>query len=168
MIPPLDPILWQMNPVHTDQPYFTKIHSNIILPAFPSCFKPKYFMHFSCHLRVTCLTHPIFLDLIIVAILSEAGSLQSLPLSWAQIFSSAPCSQTFSVSAPPLEWETKFHTHTKQQVKVMVLWILTSKFLETGREDKRLWTKIYTINAQWNSSKTELLSERFRMWKRNT
>jgi len=40
-----------------------------------------------------------------------------LPPSWVQIFSSAPCSHTPSVSVLPLVWEINFHTHTKQQVK---------------------------------------------------
>jgi hypothetical protein len=33
-----------------------------------------------------------------------------------QIFSSAPCSQTPSICVLPLVWETKFHTHKKQQI----------------------------------------------------
>jgi hypothetical protein len=35
-----------------------------------------------------------------------------------QISSSAPYSRTPSVFVPPSVWETKFHTHTKQQVKL--------------------------------------------------
>jgi hypothetical protein len=34
--------------------------------------------------------------------------------SLVHIFSLEPCSETPSVDALPLMWETKFHTHTKQ------------------------------------------------------
>jgi hypothetical protein len=32
----------------------------------------------------------------------------------------APCSRTPSIYVLPLVWETKFHTHTKQQVELQV------------------------------------------------
>jgi len=36
---------------------------------------------------------------------------------------------------------TKFHTHTKQQAKLLVLYILIFKFLDSKLEDKRLCTE---------------------------
>jgi hypothetical protein len=35
-----------------------------------------------------------------------------------QIFSSVSSSQTLSIYAPPSAWDTKSHTHTKQQLKL--------------------------------------------------
>jgi hypothetical protein len=46
-----------------------------------------------------------------------SSNLPSLNLSSAQIFSSAPRSQTPSVCVPPSMLETKFRTHTKPQAK---------------------------------------------------
>jgi len=39
-------------------------------------------------------------------------------LSLFQIFSFTPYSQTSSTYGPPSMWATKFHTHTKQQIKL--------------------------------------------------
>jgi hypothetical protein len=38
------PILSQMNPVHTFPPYFSKVHSNIILPFIPVSSSPSDFL----------------------------------------------------------------------------------------------------------------------------
>jgi len=53
------------------------------------------------------------------------SNLLLLPPSQIQIFSSAP-SQEPSLCVHSLVWKTKFHTHTKQEVK---LWFLSSVFI---------------------------------------
>lgn len=74
----------------------------------------------------TCLAHLILLDLITVMILAKCANydahhykafsvLLSLPLSYAQIFSSALSSQTSAVCVLPLIQKTKCHFHTKRQ-----------------------------------------------------
>jgi hypothetical protein len=61
--PPLVPIQSQMNPVHTFPPYFSKIHSNIILPSTPRSYelplpftdlRQKFCIHFP---YLPCVLH---------------------------------------------------------------------------------------------------------------
>jgi len=78
-----------------------------------------------CHTRATSPAYLIILDFITRIIFGEdcrslSSSLCSFftPLlprpSYAQIFSSAPYSQTPSACVLPSMWTTKFHTHTKK------------------------------------------------------
>jgi hypothetical protein len=46
------------------------------------------------------------------------SSLLPFPVSYIQIFSSAPCSKTPSICVLPLVSQIKFHAHTKQEVKL--------------------------------------------------
>jgi hypothetical protein len=51
-------------------------------------------------------------------------------------------SQTLSVYARPLVWETKFRTHTKNWHNYVFFFIfLTFTFLDSRQDDKRLWTE---------------------------
>jgi hypothetical protein len=101
-------------------------------------------------MRATCPAYVILLELITLMVYGEAyklwsSSLCSLiqPPTTSSILGSnsvsAPC-QTPPVYVLPLVWETKFHTHTTQQVK-LVLYVLIFKFLKRRREDMRCWTE---------------------------
>jgi hypothetical protein len=79
-VPPLVPILSQLDPVHTPTFHFLKIHLNIILPSTPGsskwslslCFPNKTL--YTPHLfpmRATCPAHLIILDSITRTILGE-------------------------------------------------------------------------------------------------
>jgi hypothetical protein len=76
-------------------------------------------------MRVTCLAHLIFIDLICPMLFGDVYKLWSSSLcnvmhspvtqsSLVQILSLEPCSQTPSVYVLPLMWGATFHTHTRQ------------------------------------------------------
>jgi hypothetical protein len=62
---PLVPILSNMHVVHIFPLYFPKIHSNIILPSMPSSFAWPLLLYpfLNFHIRATCPSHVILLDL---------------------------------------------------------------------------------------------------------
>jgi hypothetical protein len=103
------------------------IHFNNIQPVmllsgnFISCFLSTNMGGFVMYpMRATCIInhiliflpwkHPLNSTKVIFAILLL------LPTSEVEIVPSALCSQILSICVQPLEWDTKFHTHTKQRV----------------------------------------------------
>jgi hypothetical protein len=113
---PLVPVLSQMHPVHNFLNYFPNIQSNISLPSTPRSSElslpfrfpqPKCRMYLSL-MRATCPTYFILLDFITILYFVKRAnyeashyaifsSLTSFRPSWAQIFCSAPCSDTLSL-----------------------------------------------------------------------
>jgi hypothetical protein len=110
-------------------------------------YQSKFYVYFSslqCALHH--LLHPPSLDHLknmwvrgqITQLLIMQFPTAPLPLhpSYVQIFPSAPCSQTPSVCVLPLMWQTKFHTHTKQQVKLYFVYFKLYVFRQqTGRQE---------------------------------
>jgi len=127
--PSLVIILSQMNPVHI-------FHLQAVLSKFShQSFLPIHHGSYPCYMPV----HPIIHDLITLIIFGEAlkllsSSLRSLlqsPVTSSLLCLNILLSTAFSKRHLPLTWETKFHTHTKQQVKVQ-LRIFLSLIFETG------------------------------------
>ena len=136
--PPLVPILSQLDPVHTphiplpEGPFYyppiytwvSQVVSFAQVSAPKRCirlFSPPYVLHappvslFSSlspaeyWVRSTDPSAPLY----------AASSIHLLPhSSWAELFSSAPYSQTPSACVPPSVSATKFHTHKKQQAEL--------------------------------------------------
>jgi hypothetical protein len=77
-------------------------------------------MHAACPSNLTLLdlVSLIFSEAYIFWSLSLCSLLLPIPPSYIHIFFSVCCSQTSSFYVLPLMWETKFHAHAKQQVKL--------------------------------------------------
>jgi hypothetical protein len=141
-IPPPTSILSHMNQIRTLQPYFPKISFNIVLSSTPRSFKwslsfrlsSQNFVRIS-HLpnscQMVCPCHlPLFDDpnniwwihiiklLIMQFFFHPPVTSSALSLN---VLLSSPFSNTVSLCSS-INVETKFHTHTKQEVK---LWFCT-------------------------------------------
>ena len=124
--PPFGPILSQTNPVHAH--YFFKIHIHITLPSKPGSSKkslsPRYpQQNPSSPIRAKYPAHLILLDMITWITYGEVLTVQCPTVPTYLVprspkYTSVP-SQTPSAYAPPSMWQTKFHTHTKQQAPVI-------------------------------------------------
>jgi len=108
-------------------PTSLKIHFNIILPYTPR--SPKWSLCLSYPHQNPVYTLPVHLTVLICspeqymmsstdhkALRYVVFSCPLLPCpSYAKISSSASYSRTYLAYVSPSVWETKFHTHTKQQ-----------------------------------------------------
>jgi hypothetical protein len=157
--PPTVPILGQPNPVHIPTSHLVEIRPNIIHPSAPRSpqWYPSPRFYPQDPIRPPLLTHTSHMP-------SPSNSSRfyhrTILGEEYRSFSSSPCSllhspvttslpgpnivstlysQTPSASFPLSMSATKFHTHTKQQAKL--LYILIFKFLDSNLEDKRFCTK---------------------------
>jgi hypothetical protein len=74
---PVAPVLSQMHPVHTFQPYFPKTHSNLN-GLFLSCFPTKIFYEFLISpMHATYPIHLTLIDFITLILFGEACKLQN-------------------------------------------------------------------------------------------
>ena len=138
-VPTTHPLPNQLDPVHTPTSHFLKIHLNVIFPSTPGSSKWSSSLRFphqnavytsplshTCHVprpsHSSGFDHP---NKVWWGVQSHWAphyvvfcSPLLLPTSKAQIFSSAPYSQTPSAYVTFSIWATKFYTHTKQQAKL--------------------------------------------------
>jgi hypothetical protein len=131
-------LLNQLNPVHTLPTYIPNIEFNSIFLSMPSSSKSSLSFRFSkqilqtFHISQWYMPRPSqtlwFGHLIIRYLLNSvnhealqyetAYSHPSLHPSEVHTISSASCSKRPSICVLPWRWETKFHSHAKQQVKL--------------------------------------------------
>jgi len=135
--PAIHSIVGQINPVHVSPFNVLKIRFNIIFPSKPRSSKWSHFIRSlhqnparNCPLPSTCnMPRPCYsffiwssgwylvsTDYKVSICVFFSTSLPSHSPS-TQISSSEPYSQTPSAYVPSSMWETKFHTHTKEQAQ---------------------------------------------------
>ena len=131
-------ILGQSNPVHITTSDLLEIHPNFTNPSTPvspvvsfppvSPRRPYTLPYRNPHAPYakpisffSILSHAQYW-VIITEHLAPRYAISSIPqlprLSYVQVFSSVPISQTTAASFPPAMSATKFHTHTKQQARL--------------------------------------------------
>ena len=157
--PPPISILGQPNPVHIPTSHLLEIRLNIIHPSkprspqFPSGFPTKtLYTPLSSSIRATCPAHLILLDFITRTILGEEyrsfsfslcnllHSLITSSLLGPNILLNIMFSNTLSFLSSRNVSDQVSHPY-KTTGKIIVLYILIFKFLDSDLEDKRFWTE---------------------------
>jgi hypothetical protein len=101
-IPPPDPNLSQMNPLHTSNIMFLP-RASLFRSGLPTL---EFSVHFSSPVRAAYRAYLTFLDFATVMIRNKENTDPNILLG--------TCSQTPPVYVHPCGREIKFHTHTKQ------------------------------------------------------
>jgi hypothetical protein len=119
---------------------FSDLHLDLPSGLFPSGFRTRSMYTPSFPMRATCLVHLSLLDLIIRLIFCWAHEALSHAMS------SAPSSETPSSYISPSVWETKFHTHTKQKNKIIILYLILYIFRAINAYS-RIYFHVFRTNS---------------------